>query len=92
MGHLDIVRRASALFERVVVAVVENPSKEPLFPTGERVEMLEEALGGVENAEVDSFSGLLVDYAARKGITVQEGERWLAPNLGYTPQPQPALS
>ena len=69
-GHLDIVRRAAALFDRVVVAVVDNPSKEPLFPTEERVAMLEEVLGDLDNVEVDSFSGLLVDYARRKEIGI----------------------
>jgi pantetheine-phosphate adenylyltransferase len=69
-GHLDIVRRAAALFDRVVVAVVENPSKEPLFPAEERIAMLEEVLGELENVEVDSFSGLLVDYARRKEIGI----------------------
>jgi pantetheine-phosphate adenylyltransferase len=69
-GHLDIVRRASSLYEGVVVAVIENPSKRPLFPTEERVSMLEEAVTDLENVEVDSFSGLLVDYAGRKGIGV----------------------
>jgi pantetheine-phosphate adenylyltransferase len=69
-GHLDIVRRAAALFDRVVVAVVDNPSKEPLFLTEERVAMLEEVLGDLDNVEVDSFSGLLVDYAGRKEIGI----------------------
>jgi pantetheine-phosphate adenylyltransferase len=69
-GHLDIVSRAAALFDRVVVAVVENPAKEPLFATDERVAMLEEAVAAVENVEVDSFSGLLVDYARRKGAGI----------------------
>jgi pantetheine-phosphate adenylyltransferase len=69
-GHLDIVRRASSLFEAVVVAVIENPSKQSLFPTEERVTMLEEAVTDLGNVEVDSFSGLLVDYASRKGIGV----------------------
>ena len=67
-GHLDVVRRAARLYERVVVAVVENPSKEPLFPSPERVEMLREALEDVPEVEVDSFSGLLVDYARDKGV------------------------
>ena len=65
-GHLDIVERASRLFDTVVVAVVENPAKEPLFGPEERVTMLKEATGGLENVEVESFSGLLVDYAARR--------------------------
>ena len=67
-GHLDIVRRASSLFDRVVVAVVENPGKEPLFSVDERVAMLREAMGEMEDVEIDSFSGLLVDYARAKGI------------------------
>ena len=69
-GHLDIVRRAAGLFERVVVAVVENPSKAPLFEVEERVEMLREAVADVRGAEVASFSGLLVDYARQQGIGV----------------------
>ncbi|MGH2690969.1 MAG: pantetheine-phosphate adenylyltransferase [Actinomycetota bacterium] len=67
-GHLDVVRRAAGLLDRVVVAVVENPGKEPLFETAERVEMLKEALADVPGAEVDSFKGLLVDYAREKGV------------------------
>jgi pantetheine-phosphate adenylyltransferase len=66
-GHLDIVRRAASLFDRVVMAVVENPGKEPLFGVAERVEMLGEAVADLGNVEVDSFSGLLVDYARSKG-------------------------
>jgi pantetheine-phosphate adenylyltransferase len=67
-GHLDVVRRAAGLLDRVVVAVVENPSKEPLFETAERVEMLREAVADISGAEVDSFAGLLVDYARDKGV------------------------
>jgi pantetheine-phosphate adenylyltransferase len=69
-GHLDIVRRAAGLFERVVVAVVENPDKRPLFEVVERVEMLGEAVAELGNVEVDSFSGLLVDHARSRGIGV----------------------
>ena len=69
-GHLDIVHRAAALFDRVVVAVVENPTKEPLFPTEDRVAMLEEAVSGIEGVEVSSFDGLLVDYARDQGVNV----------------------
>jgi pantetheine-phosphate adenylyltransferase len=75
-GHLDIVRRGAALFDRVVMAVVENPAKTPLFEVGERVEMLAEAVADLDNVEVDSFSGLLVDYARSKGAgTIVKGLR-----------------
>jgi pantetheine-phosphate adenylyltransferase len=69
-GHVDIVQRAAALFDRVVVAVVENPAKEPLFPVAERVRMLRESLSGLANVEVESFSGLLVDHARTRGVAV----------------------
>jgi pantetheine-phosphate adenylyltransferase len=69
-GHIDIIQRASRCFERVVVAVLENPAKAPLFSADERVAMLKEAVAEVENAEVDSFSGLLVDYAAARDIRI----------------------
>jgi len=69
-GHVDIVQRAAALFDRVVIAVVENPGKEPLFSVAERVEMLREALSGLGNVEVESFSGLLVDHARSRGVGV----------------------
>ena len=67
-GHLDIVRRATRLFDRVIVAVVENPSKEPLFTIEERKEMLREAVADLEAVEIESFTGLLVDYARAQGI------------------------
>ncbi|MGH2723976.1 MAG: pantetheine-phosphate adenylyltransferase [Actinomycetota bacterium] len=69
-GHLDVVRRAARLFDRVVVAVLENPSKDPLFTVEERVEMLREATGDLGNVEVDSFSGLLVDHARARGARI----------------------
>lgn len=65
-GHLDIIERGLRLFDRIVVAILHNPSKRPLFSLEERVEMLREALKDFPNAEVDTFSGLLVDYAAQK--------------------------
>jgi pantetheine-phosphate adenylyltransferase len=67
-GHLDIVGRAAGLFDGVVVAVVENPDKEPLFSASERVEMIREAVSELDNVEVDSFSGLLVDYARSREV------------------------
>lgn len=69
-GHIDVIRRAVELFDRVVVAVVRNPSKEPLFGAEERVAMLEDLLVEVPNLEVDSFEGLLVDFARSKGVDV----------------------
>ncbi len=69
-GHLDVVRRAAKLFDRVLVAVVENPSKDPLFTAAERVDMLREAAGELPNVEVEAFTGLLVDFARNRGMDV----------------------
>ena len=69
-GHLDIIGRTSTTFDQVVVAVLENPSKQPLFSVEERVEMLEEACGSMENVTVGAFKGLLVDYAKAQGSSV----------------------
>jgi len=69
-GHLDIIHRASRCLGAVVVAVLSNPAKEPLFTIDERVTMLKEAVAGRENVEVDSFSGLLVDYAQARGVRI----------------------
>ena len=65
-GHLDVIERGSQLFERLVVAVLTNFEKEPLFTVAERVEMLREATREIPNVSVDTFSGLLVDYARQK--------------------------
>jgi pantetheine-phosphate adenylyltransferase len=67
-GHIDIVERASACFDAVVVAVLENPGKEPLFSLEDRMGMLKEATAHVDGVEVASFSGLLVDFARARGI------------------------
>jgi pantetheine-phosphate adenylyltransferase len=69
-GHLDVIRRVAGCFGRLVVAVLENPAKEPLFGAEERVAMLGEATQDLENVEIESFSGLLVDFARSKGIGV----------------------
>ncbi|MBA2272714.1 MAG: pantetheine-phosphate adenylyltransferase [Actinobacteria bacterium] len=69
-GHVDVVERASRYFEGVVVAVIANPSKEPLFSVQERRSLLADALAHVENVEIASFDGLLVDFARSKGITL----------------------
>ena len=62
-GHLDVIGRAARHFDTVVAAVLENPGKDPLFTLDERLGMLKEAVAGLDNVEVDSFSGLLVDFA-----------------------------
>ncbi|MGH8950303.1 MAG: pantetheine-phosphate adenylyltransferase [Acidimicrobiia bacterium] len=67
-GHVDVIERAIEAFDEVVVAVVDNPSKESLFSTQERVALLEELFGG--RARIGSFSGLLVEYAAEVGADV----------------------
>ena len=69
-GHLDIIKRTNSIFENVIVAVFCNPNKTPLFSMEERVEMLEEAVAGFENVEVDAFEGLLTNYARQKGAQV----------------------
>jgi pantetheine-phosphate adenylyltransferase len=66
-GHADIVRRALKLFDRVVVALADNPRKRPLFSGKERRRMINETLRNDARVEVDSFSGLLVDYVRRRG-------------------------
>ncbi|MGH9356372.1 MAG: pantetheine-phosphate adenylyltransferase [Terriglobia bacterium] len=65
-GHLDLIQRGSRLFERLVVAVLTNLEKEPLFSAAERVEMLTQVTREMQNVAVDTFSGLLVDYARKK--------------------------
>jgi len=75
-GHLDVIQRASELFDVVIVAVLENATKTPLFTKEERVEMIKEAVKSIPNVEVDVFEGLLVDYAKRKGaIAIIRGLR-----------------
>ncbi len=69
-GHIDVIERAARYFDGVVVAVIANPSKEPLFSLEERKELLAEALSGVEGVEIASFDGLLVDLARERGIKV----------------------
>ena len=69
-GHLDIIRRASEIFDELTVSVLNNKTKTPLFSVEERVRMLEEATCDLPNVTIDSFSGLLIDYAARKDIHV----------------------
>ncbi|MEX2459094.1 MAG: pantetheine-phosphate adenylyltransferase [Actinomycetota bacterium] len=69
-GHLDIIERASGVFDTLVVAVLDNPRKDPLFSVEERLGLLKEACADLPNVEIDSFRGLLVDYARRREIGV----------------------
>ncbi|MBM3902031.1 MAG: pantetheine-phosphate adenylyltransferase [Verrucomicrobia bacterium] len=65
-GHLDVVHRASRIFDRVVVAVARNESKQPLFSVDERTRLVRESIRGISNVEADAFEGLLVDYVVRR--------------------------
>ena len=69
-GHLDLIERASKLFHHLVVAVLTNPEKDPLFSVRERVEMLDLVVAHLPNVEVDTFQGLLVEYARSKDARV----------------------
>ena len=70
MGHVDIIQRGSRLFDRIVVAVLFNADKSPLFTVGERVDIAREVFRDRANVEVDTFDGLLVDYARRRDAKV----------------------
>jgi pantetheine-phosphate adenylyltransferase len=78
-GHLDVIQRAARLFDRVVVAVARNGSKQPLFPPAERKAMIEQATTGLANVSVDIFEGLLVEYVEQQsGHAVIRGLRALS--------------
>lgn len=66
-GHLDLIQRGAKIFDELVVAILRNSEKTPLFSVDERLEMLRECTGQWENVRVDSFKGLLVDYARDRG-------------------------
>jgi pantetheine-phosphate adenylyltransferase len=75
-GHLDVITRAVALFERVVVALLVNPAKQPVFALDERVAMMREVTAHLSAVEIDTFDGLLADYVrARRATAVVRGLR-----------------
>ena len=75
-GHLDIIKRAVKLFDKVILAVAQDNNKNPLFTLQERKELLEEAIKDIQNTEVSSFSGLTVDFARKCGaIAIIRGLR-----------------
>jgi len=65
-GHLDVVQRAAKLFDRVIVAVAQNESKNPLFSLSERLDMVTQCVAGMKNVETDAFDGLLVNYVEQR--------------------------
>jgi pantetheine-phosphate adenylyltransferase len=69
-GHLDLIERGEKMFDKLIVAVLKNVEKEPLFSVAERVEMLREVTARWDTVEVDVFEGLLVDYARKRGAGV----------------------
>ena len=69
-GHLDVIRRAANIFDELTVSVLNNKLKTPLFSVEERVKILQEAVKDIPNVKVESFSGLLVDYAKSRNIHV----------------------
>jgi pantetheine-phosphate adenylyltransferase len=69
-GHIDLIQRSSTLFDHVIVAILRNTEKIPLFSVEERTEMLEEAIRGLKNVSVTSFAGLLVDYVEQEKASV----------------------
>ncbi len=70
LGHLDIIKRASLMFDKVIVAVMCNSAKTPLFTLDERVKMLRESVKDLDNVVVESFSGLLIDYCKEHKIHI----------------------
>ena len=69
VGHLDIIKRAARLFDKVIVAVLVNVEKKPWFTIEERTDLLKKAVEGIENVEIAGFDGLLVDFAAQKNAS-----------------------
>jgi pantetheine-phosphate adenylyltransferase len=69
-GHLDLIERGARLADELIVAVLQNTGKQPLFSVEERLDMVREAASGFTNVTTDTFDGLLVDYAARRGANV----------------------
>jgi len=69
-GHLDMIERATKIFDKVIVCVMVNSSKDYLFTCEERVQLINDCIGGVGNVEVDSYDGLLIDYVRSKNTNI----------------------
>ncbi|MBD2161297.1 MAG: pantetheine-phosphate adenylyltransferase [Limnothrix sp.] len=70
LGHLDIIERGCQLFDQVIVAVLRNPNKQPLFEVAQRIELIERSTSHLSNVKVDTFNGLTVEYARQQKATV----------------------
>jgi len=68
-GHLDLVERGARLFDHLIVAILSNPGKDPLFTAEERVEMLKESTAALKNVSVATFDGLMVEFARKQGVS-----------------------
>jgi pantetheine-phosphate adenylyltransferase len=68
-GHIDLIQRGSKLFDHLIVAILNNPTKDPLFSVEERMEMLLESTAALENVTVATFGGLMVDFARQQGAS-----------------------
>ena len=80
-GHLDVIRRAAVSFDKVIVGVLHNSSKSPLFSVQERVNILEKAIRDVPNVEVKPFEGLSVNFAREYELQMAQTNRVLAPDV-----------
>ena len=69
-GHLDILKTAAGMFDKVIIAVAKNPDKKGFLPVNVRVGLIEKSVSDIENVEVDSFEGLTINYARQKGATI----------------------
>ena len=69
-GHVDVIKRISSLFDEVIVAVLNNQSKEEFIPLNERLKLVKESIQGVKNVSIESFTGLTVEYAKSRGADV----------------------
>lgn len=102
-GHLDVIKRASKLFDKVIVAVLTNNSKNPLFSVEERANMLRLVTKDMDNVKIDTFSGLLVDYMKKlihvlslrelgRCLTLSMNFRWRLRTVLYTEILKPCSS
>ena len=81
IGHVEIIRRAAEIFDKVYVSILDNPAKSRQFSLEERMELIRDAIKDIPNAEADHDSGLLTDYCRKKGINViVRGIRTLSTN------------